>query len=248
MASLTSAKGRFKTGIGAGNAVSAKIHGGDRHVLLLVDVIRSGRWTTFERILVHANANAFRLICDLVPSFGKFKGGTSLLHACLQCGAPVAIIAKLIGMLPDKALQAQDCSGRTPLHVAAACAADPVVLQLLGGADKTSCAIVDRDGRTPLHLACDGECGVPDENDVCQPVSPPDRDGRSYKAVQALLDACPDATLVEDEDEVSPLELAIVTEAPIEVVTLLQKATKQALEERERRRPTKKRRLLDDVI
>ena len=122
------------------------------------------------------------------------------------------------------------------------------MLQLLGGADKTSCAIVDHDGRTPLHLACDGECGVPDENDACQPVSTPNRDGRCYKAVQALLDACPGATLVEDGDEMSPLELAIVTEAPIEVVTLLQKATKQALEERERRRPTKKRRLLDDVI
>ena len=119
-----------------------------------------------------------------------------------------------------------------------------VVIKLLGSTDPTTCTILDKDGRTPLHLACDIACTIQDENDKCQPQQ---RGAHSYDVVRALLSDLLVASLVEDEDGMSALEYAIISDASIEVVTLLQKATMESLQERENQRLRKKRRLLDEA-
>ena len=169
----------------------------------------------------------------------------SLLHACLRYSPPLEVVVKMVNMFPDRTstLRAQDCMGRTPLHIAAACDADPMVIKLLGSANPSTCNILDQDGRTPLHLACDRSCSILDENDTQS--RPQQHDTPSYGAVRALLSESLSPALIEDEDGMSALEYAIISDASIEVVNLLQKATMESHQEREKLRSNKKRRLLD---
>eukprot|EP00579_Thalassiosira_antarctica_P026881 CAMPEP_0202013834 /NCGR_PEP_ID=MMETSP0905-20130828/27392_1 /ASSEMBLY_ACC=CAM_ASM_000554 /TAXON_ID=420261 /ORGANISM="Thalassiosira antarctica, Strain CCMP982" /LENGTH=262 /DNA_ID=CAMNT_0048573527 /DNA_START=187 /DNA_END=975 /DNA_ORIENTATION=- len=243
MTSPSSVGGNSSTDI-IGNTITKHLA---QHLALLLDVIHSQRWSAFENIVL-SSPSVFRMICNTIPNIEEFKGGKTLLHACLRYDPPLEIVAKMIKMFPDRtaALRAQDCTGRTPLHIAAACVADPMVIKLLGSADPTTCTILDEDGRTPLHLACDISFTIQDENDKCHPQQPQQRETRSYDAVRALLSDSLVASLVEDEDGMSALEYAIISDASIEVVTLLQKATMESLQEREQQRLRKKRRLLDE--
>ncbi len=139
-------------------------------------------------------------------------------------------------MAPDRGwalLRARDRAGRTPLHVAAAAGrdadADPRVVRLLGSADPTTCAMLDGRGRTPLHLACDASSWRDDDGGGGAPGKmrgPPTCD-----VVRALLSESVAQASIEDDDGMSPLEYAILSDASLEVVHLLQKATAIAHQE-----------------
>ena len=83
----------------------------------------------------------------------EFKNMPTLLHACLRYSPPLEVIVKMLKMLSQdertSALRTRDFIGMTPLHVAAACCADPMVIKVLGSVDPASCSILYDDGRTP---------------------------------------------------------------------------------------------------
>jgi len=214
-----------------------------RHLALLMGVIRSQRWVAFAKIVL-SNPNTFQMICNAIPKYEDFKGVT-LLHTCLYHNPPLDVVVKMIKMFPDRtsALRVQDCMGRTPLHIATACDADPMVIKLLGSADPTTCSILDKDGRSPLHLACDSSCNILDDPDTRSQQR--ERKAPSYGAVRALLSESLGPALIEDEDGTSALEYAIISDASIEIVNLLQKAAMGSRQEIERQRLNKKRRISD---
>ena len=166
----------------------------------------------------------------------------TLLHACLRYNPPLEVIVKMLKMLSQdertSTLRTRDCIGMTPLHVAAACCADPMVIKVLGSVDPTSCSILDDAGRTPLHLACDSNssCNTLQNdktNNSTQPKQQQQQSTPSYEAVHALLSVSLYPALVEDEDGMSALKYAIISDAPLQVVDILQKASMRELRNRQ---------------
>ena len=189
----------------------------------LLGVIGSKRWSVFQQIAL-SNETIFHLVSDILSQSNDQFNGMTLLHACCRHEPPAEIIAQMIRLRPEL-VSAQDCLGRTPLHIAAGCAAHPHVIKILAHADPSTCSVQDEDMRTPLHLACDRYCNLFED-----PSNSEDTDGRnpSYDAVRALLSESLQAATLEDEDEMNPLEYAIMSDADLKVVKLLQKATQKA--------------------
>jgi len=217
-----------------------------RQLSLVLDRIYMQQWHSFQKVAL-SNRVVFQMIWENLPKMPEcHKAGKTLLHAILECDAPLPIVAQMLQMIPPRgrdALRAQDAMGRTPLHIAAGCGADPMVIRLLGGADPGTCTVVDGDGRTALHLACDrDDCMVmmvQDENDNsihCSRHVPPRKpcsEARTYEIVRALLASALDASCIEDEEEMTALEYAILSGASLETVRLLQAASMVALRERD---------------
>ena len=126
-----------------------------------------------------------------------------------------------------------------------------MVIKLLGSTDPTTCTILDEDKRTPLHLACDSSCNLDqDENNEItrsKNLQQQQDSAPSYDVVRALLSDSLVASLVEDEDGMNALEYAILSNASLDIVFLLQKATMISLREQDRLRNGKKQRLMDGV-
>ena len=127
-----------------------------------------------------------------------------------------------------------DCLNRTPLHVAAGCKASSLLIKLIARAYPAACVVQDEEGKTPLHFACDSSCvlfedqvNVDDENDA----SISNQDPPNHKSIVALLSISLHATTLEDVEEMSPLEHAIMSNASLKTVKLLQAATRKGHKE-----------------
>mmetsp|Transcript_30500 Transcript_30500/g.64260 ORF Transcript_30500/g.64260 Transcript_30500/m.64260 type:complete len:218 (-) Transcript_30500:1277-1930(-) len=185
---------------------------------VILNAIEQRDWTTFQNIALKDSA-VFRLMANIVANNPDFNGMT-LLHAVVRYDPPLELVFNMILACREIAA-ARDCIGRTPLHVAAGTQASPSLIKLLVQACPESCEVQDDDGRTPLHLACDNSCQL-FEDDFMQSRPPP-----SYDVIRYLLQGSLKAAALEDEDETSALEYAIISGAPIKVVKLLQKATQK---------------------
>lgn len=137
----------------------------------------------------------------------------------------------MIELSPDLT-GARDCLDRTPLHVAVGTGASASLVKLLAQACPSACDVQDEDGMTPLHFACDTLCELFEDIQNDQPRAPP-----SYDVVRALLSVSLRAATLEDEDEMSPLEYAICSDAPVNVVKLLQNATQRQVMKNKRSDP-----------
>ena len=221
-------------GIGSNMSSKSVSSGLEQHLNLLLDVIRSQRWSSFETIAL-SNPDVYQMINNALP---KHEQNMTLLHAVLRYNPPLETVIKMILRLQDgsndcnnliDAVRAQDSMGRTPIHIAAACDANAMIIKLLGSADPTACSSLDTSGRTPLHLAC-----INEDNETSQY---PTRHGPpSIETVRALLSVSLEPALIEDEDDMSALEYAIISDANIDVVQLLQLATMKCQTTNKKRR------------
>ena len=193
----------------------------------LLGVIGSKRWSVFQQIAL-SNRQIFDMVSDILIQYTDQFNGMTLLHACCRHEPPLEIIVQMIRLRPEL-VSTQDCLGRAPLHIAAGCSAHPHVIKTLAHADPSTCTVQDEDMRTPLHLACDRDCNLFED--------PEDSNGRelSYDSVRALLSESLEAAVMEDEDEMNPVEYAIMSNADIKLVKLLQKATQKAASSKRRK-------------
>ena len=195
----------------------------------LLGMIQAREWTAFERYAV-SNPEMFKYITQSISKCEEFNGMT-LLHACVRYDPPVPLLLKMTELHPES-LVIKDCIGRTPLHVAAGSGASSSVIRMLTSKYPHACNIQDEDGRTPLHFACETDCELFEEDEQSSPRGPPCLD-----TVIALLSGSLEAVILEDVDDMNAVEYALLSDAPIEVITLLQKATSQVSANSQHNRP-----------
>jgi hypothetical protein len=186
----------------------------------VLQIIASQDWEFF-RSAVLSRPTFFRKLAKAISSSSELSGMT-LLHAAIRFNAPIDIIVEMIRLCPDMPA-AKDCLGRTPLHVAAGSKASPSLLGILAHAYPAACNAQEVDGMTPLHFACDSSCVLFEEDhDECDT---PSKQSPNHQAVLTLLSYSIHAATIEDVEEMSPLEHAIMSDASLETVKLLQAAT-----------------------
>jgi len=197
------------------------------HLLVMIE---NQDWNKLEEIAI-SNAKTFRILSKSISECEEFNG-MSLLHACVRFNPPITVLDKMIRLYP-KALSEEDCLGRTPLHVAAGSGASALVIKHLTANYPQACNVQDEDGRTPLHFACDVTCEM-FEDDQGSPRDPP-----SLDTVRILLSGSLTSVTLEDVDEMNAVEYAIISDAPIEVVNLLQRASQRMRKKRQTKTETK---------
>jgi len=190
------------------------------YISFILNLIEAQDWIKLESVAL-SNPKTFKIISQSISDCQDFNGMT-LLHACVRFNPPIKILDQMIRLYPQ-ALKGEDCLGRTPLHVAAGSGVSPMVIKILTINYPQACTVQDEDGRTPLHFACDSSCEL-FETDECSPRGPPDLD-----TIRVLLSGSLDAVTLEDEDEMNAVEYAIISDAPMKVVNLLQKATEKVM-------------------
>lgn len=144
----------------------------------------------------------------------------SLTHTLCRFRAPVHILSMAVDSNSLSLFQV-DCLGKLPLHVAAENGASPQVIEYLCARCPTVALHQDSQGRVPLHLACEAwesRCDCESDEEAMDDFE---------KVIETLIEASPKSLLIEDSEDMTPLECAIETEADFTIVRMLQKATKE---------------------
>mmetsp|Transcript_25071 Transcript_25071/g.39398 ORF Transcript_25071/g.39398 Transcript_25071/m.39398 type:complete len:244 (-) Transcript_25071:374-1105(-) len=202
-------------------------------VAVLLGLIKSQDWKMIRTLIAIASPDCFRDMASSVSSCSEHKlNGITLLHAIVRENPPLDIVTSIIKLCPEM-LAAKDGLGRTPLHIAAGSRACPLLLKLIACAYPAACDIQDEGGRTPLHFVCDTSF-VLFANDGLPPSTPQQQKGPKYEAVVALLSESLNAAAIEDSGEMSPLEHAIMCDASLKTVKLLQASARKSMQSRAR--------------
>jgi ankyrin repeat protein len=189
------------------------------YATILLNMLESREWETFELVALKKPL-AFQFLNDVILSSEEYHGVT-FLHAAVRYSPPFDIIDQIVKICPNSP-RACDCLNRTPLHVAVGTGASIEVINYLVSCYPEACNVQDEDGRTPLHFECDSESVLFEG----------DQGGRgppSLAVVSALLLGSIRAASMEDEDGTSPIEYAILSNASVRVVKVLQQAAQMYL-------------------
>mmetsp|Transcript_23911 Transcript_23911/g.39421 ORF Transcript_23911/g.39421 Transcript_23911/m.39421 type:complete len:220 (+) Transcript_23911:115-774(+) len=195
-------------------------------IVILLGIIESQDWQTFDKLAL-SNPATFQALRKVIAGCEEFHGMT-LLHAVVRYDPPLNVVAKMIEICPDL-LSAMDCLGRTPLHVAAGMGASSSLIKLIAHSCPSSCIAQDEDGKTPLHFACDTSCELFEDGS-----SELSRSTVDHESIRALLSVDLHPATMEDLDEMNPLEYAIISDAGLNTVKLLQKAAVVTMKSRSR--------------
>ena len=190
---------------------------------ILLEIIERQDWISFRSAAL-SNPAYFQAITKAIASCPECNGMT-LLHAVVRCNPPLDVVGKMMEMCPYLPA-AKDCLGRTPLHVAAGSAAAPRLIKLIAHAHPASCDAQDEDGKTPLHFACDITCELFEDS------TPTEQAPREvcHDTIRALLSESIYASTIEDLDEMNAVEYAIMSDAPLKTIKLLQVASCRSFE------------------
>mmetsp|Transcript_27511 Transcript_27511/g.59126 ORF Transcript_27511/g.59126 Transcript_27511/m.59126 type:complete len:268 (+) Transcript_27511:53-856(+) len=192
-------------------------------------MIKDQNWKTLE-LFALSKPKPFQILSESISRCSQFNGMT-LLHLCAQHDPPINLMQHMINVHPQ-ALGEEDCLGRTPLHVAASSGASSRVIKCFVENYPQACDVQDKFGRTPLHLACDTSSEIFEDGEY-QESPKPSRCPPSLGTVRILLSGSLAAVTLDDDDEMNTVEYAILSDAPLAVVKLLQKASQWALRKRE---------------
>ena len=186
-------------------------------------LIECHSWDALREVLVDADATYVQEDC--------------IMHSACLNHAPLDVVKAIYKLRPE-CLQDVDGDDRYPLHYAAAAWCEPPIIKFLlrrypGAASEQDCDA----GRTPLHL-----CVSPDDitnghrrlstaHALMSSKEPP-----IVRIIHYLCCVSPASAKMEDDEEYSPIELAIMSELPLLAVQVLRKASETAWKREESNR------------
>jgi len=147
------------------------------------------------------------------------EGKGLLLHLALRFDAPLSIISQLTHVINNSASH-RDAEGRLPLHVAISKVSQLSVISHVLMLNPRACTSVDNQGSTPLHICFD-------EN-----VMHAFKASQFRELVRTLVQSSPESLAIEDRSSICPIERAILSDAPLKVVLLMQLSKRNYLRQK----------------
>lgn len=188
------------------------------YLCMLLKSIDSQNWRFLEGMIL-ANPSKFTSVSNAVHMSSEINGMT-ILHACIRFNPPPSTLKLMLRLSPASAGWV-DCLNRTALHVAAGIRASPKCIKMLVDTFPEACMIQDADGKTALHFACDVNC------ELFQGDEGITREPPSFEVVSYLVRSSLESLLLEDEQGMSALECAIMSDADISIIKFLMQGTKR---------------------
>ena len=137
------------------------------------------------------------------------EGRGLLLHVALRSDAPLSIVSQLTHDMHISASQ-QDEKGRLPLHVAIRKISHLSIISHVLMLNPRACTSVDDQGSTPLHTCFDEK--------VMHAFKP----SQFRKVVRLLVSNSPESLVVEDQNSRCPIEVALLSDAPLKTILFMQ--------------------------
>ena len=185
----------------------------------LVKLIERGEWRRLRRVFqIPALVNAAQSLHENPALFGA-----NLLHVALRNGAPLIIVKRIMSSLPETPFLS-DAVGRFPLHMASSFSSAKVVAAV-ACAYPGACLKQDLDGRLPLHYACDASRAPCQEDEPHQGHCCVDAGTVLY-----LVSIAPSSVNVNDIENRNVIEVAVLSNAPLQIVVFLQNVCAAELE------------------
>ena len=131
----------------------------------------------------------------------------SLLHVALQFDAPSSVITQITHSMHSSVLH-RDGKDRLPLHIAINKARSSMISHLIRLNPK-ACTHKDDKGKLPLHRCFDKKVLRTFKSD------------QLTDTVEKLVNVSPETLMVEDQNEMCPIELAILSAAPMETIMFM---------------------------
>lgn len=200
-----------------------KINRASKNDMNLSHLISEQEWDSVELML--ADSTTFsRHSVDRSARVGSLAVDCILHHAC-HFNAPLRIIRRLATIFPSSPNTANS-RGRYPIRIAVAGGCQPDVIQFLMQVNHQVVRLQDESGKNPIHYAADcyaqnfsdNNFDVPNHHEVYR---------NTLQVVEYLVKAAPESVNVEDNDEMNPIEYALINGCHIKIVKTLQRASRK---------------------
>lgn len=180
----------------------------------LARLISQRQWTIVESVLSSEEMRSSIAIDDVTLPHAITPD--IIIHFAARFQAPLRVMALLAKAYPTS-LKSADSIGRYPIHVAAKWAASPDVMSYLVKMNPSVSGVQDSTGKTPMHYVA--EFYIAHFHNVQW-----SRDDAMLQVVRVLKNSAPLSVNLEDEEGMTCIEYALISDAHIKVVKTMQRA------------------------
>jgi ankyrin repeat protein len=153
----------------------------------------------------------------------------TVLNLCCRFHPPLDVV-QAFHECNTNAINQADRAGRYPIHTACYHGASSAVIAFLLQANQLAAETQDEMGKTPLHLTC--EHYAKNFDPVLAKKHKSSKDEAIIEVTRLLCMVAPNTVNLEDDEDQSPLEIAIDSGAPLRMIKKLQKVSEKDWKDR----------------
>ena len=156
--------------------------------------------------------------------------GDNILHIACKNNPSPEIVLDIMNALPDAVFQTND-KHQYPIHCAAEWGACPEVIHMMCERNPTALEHQDIEERTPLILAC--KCYMYNyKNKEDRPFL--QKEHAAAQSVRLIVRNCPSASQIEDNNDSSCIEYALISGIDLGTIRCIQRASYREWKRREK--------------